>query len=40
MLHMYSVDNYKDDSLVEIVTAKIDKFFYPFTSKAPLRDAF
>ncbi|ALN41585.1 histidine kinase [Rickettsia rhipicephali] len=41
MLHMYSVDNYKDDSLVEIVTAKIDKFFFKsFTSKAPLRDAF
>ncbi|AFB28629.1 sensor histidine kinase [Rickettsia rickettsii] len=41
MLHMYSVDNYKDDSLVEIVTAKIDKFFLKsFTSKAPLRDAF
>ncbi|MFV9861170.1 MAG: sensor histidine kinase [Rickettsia aeschlimannii] len=41
MLHMYSVDNYKDDSLVEIVTAKIDKFFFKsFTSKAPLQDAF
>lgn len=41
MLHMYSVDNYKDDSLVEIFTAKIDKFFLKsFTSKAPLRDAF
>ncbi|ABV84573.1 Histidine kinase sensor protein [Rickettsia massiliae MTU5] len=41
MLHMYSVDNYKDDSLVEMVTAKIDKFFFKsFTSKAPLRDAF
>ncbi|EER22137.1 MULTISPECIES: sensor histidine kinase [spotted fever group] len=41
MLHMYSVDNYKDDSLVEIVTAKIDKFFLKsFTSKAPLQDAF
>ncbi|MFA1689174.1 HAMP domain-containing sensor histidine kinase [Candidatus Rickettsia barbariae] len=41
MLHMYSVDHYKDDSLVEIVTAKIDKFFLKsFTSKAPLRDAF
>ncbi|AFB32043.1 MULTISPECIES: sensor histidine kinase [spotted fever group] len=40
MLHMYSVDNYKDDSLVEMVTAKIDKiFFKSFTSKAPLRDA-
>ncbi|MFV9929883.1 MAG: sensor histidine kinase [Rickettsia endosymbiont of Haemaphysalis japonica] len=41
MLHMYSVDNYKDDSLVEIVIAKIDKFFLKsFTSKAPLQDAF
>ena len=41
MLHMYSVDNYKDDSLIEIITAKIDKFFLKsFTSKAPLRDAF
>ncbi|MFV9852389.1 MAG: sensor histidine kinase [Rickettsia aeschlimannii] len=41
MLHMYSVDNYKDDSLVEIVTAKIDKFFFKyFTSKSPLQDAF
>ncbi|MCC8462116.1 MAG: HAMP domain-containing histidine kinase [Rickettsia endosymbiont of Ecitomorpha arachnoides] len=41
MLHMYSVDNYKDDSLVEIFTAKIDKFFLKsFTSKAPLWDAF
>ncbi len=41
MLHMYNVDNYKDDSLVEIFTAKIDKFFLKsFTSKAPLRDAF
>lgn len=41
MLHMHSVDNYKDDSLVEIITAKIDKYFLKsFTSKAPLRDAF
>ncbi|ABV73210.1 Histidine kinase sensor protein [Rickettsia canadensis str. McKiel] len=41
MLHMYSVENYKDDSLVEMVTAKIDKFFLKsFTSKAPLQDAF
>ncbi|MCZ6902277.1 MAG: HAMP domain-containing sensor histidine kinase [Rickettsia endosymbiont of Ixodes persulcatus] len=41
MLHMYSVENYKDNSLVEIATTKIDKFFLKsFTSKAPLRDAF
>ncbi|WP_347938554.1 sensor histidine kinase [Rickettsia oklahomensis] len=41
MLHMYSVENYKDDNLVEIATAKIDKFFLKsFTSSAPLQDAF
>ncbi|WP_041405068.1 sensor histidine kinase [Rickettsia prowazekii] len=41
MLHMYSVDNYKDDSLIEIVITKIDKIFLKsFTSAAPLRDAF
>ncbi|HJD67043.1 MAG TPA: HAMP domain-containing histidine kinase [Rickettsia endosymbiont of Bembidion lapponicum] len=40
MLNMYSVDNYPDDSLVEIFTAKIDKYFFrSLTAKAPLLSA-
>lgn len=40
MLKMYSVDNYPDDSLVEIFTAKIDKYFFrSLTTKAPFLGA-
>lgn len=40
MLNMYSVDNYPDDSLVKIFTAKIDKYFFrSFSAKAPLLGA-
>lgn len=40
MLNMYSVDNYPDDSLVEIFTAKIDKYFFrSLTAKPPLLSA-
>ncbi len=40
MLNMYSVDNYPDDSLVEIFIAKIDQYFLrSLTAKAPLSSA-
>jgi len=40
VLNMYSVENYPDDSLFEIITAKIDKYFFKsFTATTPLLNA-
>lgn len=40
MLNMYSVENYPEDSLIEMVTSKIDKYFLrSFTSTASLLNA-
>ncbi|MGX6959785.1 MAG: sensor histidine kinase [Rickettsia endosymbiont of Pentastiridius leporinus] len=40
MLHMYSVEEDEDDSLFDIITTKIDKYFLKeFTSTAPLLNA-
>ncbi|XVN41604.1 MAG: HAMP domain-containing sensor histidine kinase [Rickettsia endosymbiont of Argas persicus] len=41
MLNMYSVTNYPEDSLFEIITTKIDKYFLKaFSTKSPLLKAF